>query len=99
VNQQEASAARLLVIDDEPQIRRFLRISLVAQGYEVLEAGSGKEGLELLSTRGPDLVVPDLGPPDLDGHPVPREMPPRLDTVFCVSCANALRKIFERRGL
>jgi len=74
VNQTDASAARLLVIDDEPQIRRFLRISLIAQGYEVIEAGTGKEGLEALSTRGADLVILDLGLPDMDGQQVLREL-------------------------
>jgi len=74
VTQTDTPAARLLVIDDEPQIRRFLRISLVAQGYEVIEAGTGKEGLETLSTRGADLVILDLGLPDMDGQQVLREL-------------------------
>lgn len=66
----EANGPRLLIIDDEAQIRRFLGISLRAQGYQVLEAGSGREGLELLATRGADLVILDLGLPDLDGRDV-----------------------------
>ncbi len=62
------SAARLkiLVIDDEPPIRKLLRMGLNAQGYEVLEAPSGKIGLELLA-QNPDLVILDLGLPDADG--------------------------------
>ena len=67
-------AARILVIDDEPQIRRFLGISLRAQGYEVDEAGSGAEGLATLATRGADLVVLDLGLPDKDGREVLRDL-------------------------
>lgn len=59
--------ARILVIDDEPQIRRFLRISLSSQGYEVLEADHARQGLELAATQAPDLVVLDLGLPDMDG--------------------------------
>jgi two-component system KDP operon response regulator KdpE len=62
------SAARLkiLVIDDEPPIRKLLRMGLNTQGYEVLEAPSGKIGLELL-VQNPDLVILDLGLPDVDG--------------------------------
>ena len=48
----DAAGARILVIDDEAQIRRFLAISLRAQGYEVAEAATGAEGLESLATRG-----------------------------------------------
>ena len=64
------SAARILVIDDEVQIRRFLRISLASQGYEVIEAAGGEEGLKLVATRSPDLVVLDLGLPEMDGKQV-----------------------------
>ncbi len=62
--------AHVLVIDDEPQIRRFLDISLRAQGYRVELAENGREGLSLLAAHGADLVVLDLGLPDLDGHEV-----------------------------
>lgn len=62
--------AHVLVIDDEPQIRRFLDISLRAQGYRVDLAESGHQGLSLLAAHGADLVVLDLGLPDLDGHEV-----------------------------
>jgi two-component system KDP operon response regulator KdpE len=65
-----SSAARLLVIDDEPQIRRFLDISLRSQGYAVLQAETGQAGLEALATHGADLVILDLGLPDMDGHAV-----------------------------
>jgi two-component system, OmpR family, KDP operon response regulator KdpE len=65
---------RILVIDDEPQIRKFLRISLGAQGYEVLEAESGEEGVSKCATTQPKLVVLDLGLPDLDGQQVIRRI-------------------------
>jgi two-component system KDP operon response regulator KdpE len=65
-----AGIARILVIDDEPQIRKFLRISLNAYGYEVIEAARGEDGLGKCATASPDLVVLDLGLPDLDGHDV-----------------------------
>lgn len=69
-----SAAPSVLVIDDEAQIRKFLRISLCAQGYRVLEAGSGREGLEQAALGRPDLVVLDLGLPDLDGQQVLREL-------------------------
>ncbi|MFM1897465.1 MAG: hypothetical protein RLZZ385_2539 [Pseudomonadota bacterium] len=61
---------RILIIDDEPQIRRFLRIGLGAQGYEVIEAQDGKQGLERAALDAPQLVILDLGLPDQDGSSV-----------------------------
>ncbi|TBW07677.1 response regulator [Azotobacter chroococcum subsp. isscasi] len=58
----------ILVVEDEAQIRKFLRISLVAQGYRVLEAGCGREGLAQAREARPDLLVLDLGLPDMDGQ-------------------------------
>jgi len=62
--------ARILVIDDEPQIRKFMRISLGASGYEVLEAMTGAAGIETVRAHAPDLLVLDLGLPDMDGQEV-----------------------------
>jgi two-component system KDP operon response regulator KdpE len=61
-----AAGLKILVIDDEPPIRKLLRMGLNTQGYDVLEAPSGKTGLELL-TQNPDLIILDLGLPDVDG--------------------------------
>ncbi len=61
---------RILVVDDEPQIRKFLRISLSAEGYEVIEAPRGEEGIAKCATAQPALVILDLGLPDLDGQQV-----------------------------
>lgn len=58
---------RILVVDDEPQIRRFLKTSLTAQDYEVIEASTGGEALELARSAAPDLMILDLGLPDIDG--------------------------------
>ena len=64
----------VLVIDDEPQIRKFLRISLASQGYNVLEAATGAEGLSQVALNRPDVVVLDLGLPDMDGQQVLRDI-------------------------
>jgi two-component system KDP operon response regulator KdpE len=55
------------VVDDEPQIRRFLRTSLSAHGYRVIEASCGREALTVTATEQPELVLLDLGLPDIDG--------------------------------
>ena len=65
---------RILVIDDEPQIRKFMEISLRAQGYVVEQAANGEAGLAALATHGADLVILDIGLPDRDGHEVLREL-------------------------
>lgn len=62
--------SRILVVDDEPQIQRFLKPSLAAAGYEVVEAGTGAEALKAVATQAPDLVILDLGLPDMDGKEV-----------------------------
>ena len=64
----------ILVVDDEPQVRRFLRASLPTQGYRLVEAESGAEALREASTRVPDAVLLDLGLPDLDGVEVTRRI-------------------------
>ncbi len=69
-----SQTATLLVIDDEPQIRKFLRISLSSQGYKVIEAATGGEGLAQAALAKPDLIVLDLGLPDMDGQQVLREL-------------------------
>lgn len=64
----------ILIIDDEPQIRKFIDISLRSQGYNTLLAATGTEGLSLLASKGADLIVLDLGLPDLDGKDVLKEL-------------------------
>jgi two-component system, OmpR family, KDP operon response regulator KdpE len=67
VNETPADKPLVLVIEDEPQMLRFLRPALQGNGYRIVEATSGKDGLAQASTRSPDVVLLDLGLPDLDG--------------------------------
>ena len=64
----------ILVVDDEPAIRRFLRASLGAQGYAITEAVSGEDALRVVATSHQDIVVLDLGLPDIDGVEVTRRL-------------------------
>lgn len=66
--------SKILIIDDEPQIRRFLQIGLTAQGYAILEAEAGRQGLTLAAEENPDLVILDMGLPDLDGQVVLKKL-------------------------
>jgi two-component system KDP operon response regulator KdpE len=61
---------RILIVDDEPQIQRFLRPALTAAGYEVIEALTGTTALKAAATAVPDLILLDLGLPDMDGKEV-----------------------------
>jgi two-component system KDP operon response regulator KdpE len=65
---------RILLIEDDPHIRRFLRASLQTQGYDLLEAGTGQEGLSLAASQVPDIILLDLGLPDLEGIEVIRRL-------------------------
>jgi len=76
-----AAPLRVLVIDDEPPIRKLLRLGLSAHGYQIMEASSGKMALQLLSEQTPDLIVLDLGLPDMQGHELLRTMRARNDSV------------------
>ncbi len=66
--------ARVLVVDDEPGIRRFLRTSLTTHGYQMYEASTGQEGLQSVPIVRPDLIILDFGLPDLDGVDVTRSL-------------------------
>jgi two-component system KDP operon response regulator KdpE len=68
------SAPKILMVDDERQIRRFMRIGLEASDYRVVEAESGQEALRLAATERPDLIILDLGLPDMDGNEVIRRV-------------------------
>ncbi|MBF0126962.1 MAG: two-component system response regulator KdpE [Magnetococcales bacterium] len=70
----ETPPCRVVMIEDEPQIRRFVRVALEAEGHTVVEAATGERGLMETGTRRPDLVIIDLGLPDRDGVEVIRDL-------------------------
>jgi two-component system KDP operon response regulator KdpE len=69
-----SDGARILIIDDEKQIRRMLKTALTGFGYDIAEASSGQEGLNQTTMFHPDLIILDLGLPDLDGVEVVRRL-------------------------
>ena len=75
-----AAPLRVLVVDDEPPIRKLLRMGLNAHGYQILEAPNGKTALALLGEK-PDLIILDLGLPDIQGHELLRMIRGRNDSV------------------
>ena len=105
---------KILVIDDEPQIRRALRTSLEAHGYEVATVGTGEEGVVGVAEQAPDLVLLDLGLPDIDGTEVIRRVRAfsdvpvigvtsliRHDTsnaTFCVASVSSSPSVFVPSG-
>jgi two-component system KDP operon response regulator KdpE len=66
--------ATVLLIEDEPEIRRFLRATLPQQGYQLVEATNGQDGLAQAAARNPDIILLDLGLPDVDGMAVIRQI-------------------------
>jgi two-component system KDP operon response regulator KdpE len=66
--------AEILVIDDEPQIRKLLEINLESNGYSVIQAASGKDGIIMAANHPPDLILLDIGLPDKSGHEVLKEL-------------------------
>jgi len=75
-----AAPVKVLVIDDEPPIRKLLRMGLTTQGYQILEAPNAKTALDLLGQE-PDLIILDLGLPDIQGHELLRMIRGRNESV------------------
>ncbi len=75
-----AAPLKVLIVDDEPPIRKLLRMGLSTQGYEILDAPNGKTALELLKQK-PDLVILDLGLPDMQGLDLLSQIRSRLEGV------------------
>jgi two-component system KDP operon response regulator KdpE len=70
----ENKSARIMIIDDEPQMRRLLQVALTAHGYEIREAETGRAGIDQTAVFHPDLIVLDLSLPDLDGIEVIKQL-------------------------
>jgi two-component system KDP operon response regulator KdpE len=66
--------AEILIIDDEPQIRKLLQINLESNDYKVIQAGTGKEGLIFAASHPPELILLDIGLPDKSGHEILKEL-------------------------
>jgi two-component system, OmpR family, KDP operon response regulator KdpE len=78
------NSATVLVVDDEPQIRRVMRTTLAGNGYSVIEARSGEEALEMLRTDQPDLILLDVNMPGMGGLEACREMREHSDVAIIV---------------
>lgn len=79
--------AIILVVEDEKAIRNFMKISLETQGYRILESSTGKEALALVMSYNPDLIVLDLGLPDIDGIEVVRRIRKLKETPIMIVSA------------
>ena len=77
-------ALRILIVDDENTIRRFLKVTLTSHGYSIYEASSGEEALECSVSTHPDAIILDLGLPDIDGIEVTRKIRERTKTPIII---------------
>jgi len=77
-------ASRILIVDDEAHVRKFLRLSLQAESFNVLEAASAEEAITLVHSANPDLLILDLGLPDIDGRQVIRDVRLKSDMPIIV---------------
>jgi two-component system, OmpR family, KDP operon response regulator KdpE len=73
-----SASPKILIVDDEPPIRKLLRRGLTSQGYDVLEAANGRTALEMINKK-PALVILDLGLPDVDGHDLLQQLRQRQE--------------------
>jgi len=80
----KAPAFRILIVDDEPHIRRFLRLCLQAESFNVLEAATAEEAITLVHAASPNLMILDLGLPDIDGRQVIRDVRMKSDMPILV---------------
>ena len=80
----------MLVVEDEPQMRRFLRASLTSHGYQLCEANTAAEAVALATSRGPELVLMDLGLPDEDGIVLEVDGAPRRVPIADIASARTV---------
>ncbi|MFH1996771.1 MAG: response regulator [Candidatus Omnitrophota bacterium] len=92
-----AGKMKLLIAEDEPDIRLGLKLQLEARGYEVLEAGDGVEALAMVEKHDPDVVILDLMMPKKDGYAVVAELKqqPKWRPVILVSALNDTRDVLK----
>jgi two-component system, OmpR family, KDP operon response regulator KdpE len=90
---------RILVVDDEPAIRRFLKTSLTAQGYQITEAGTAQAAREAIRRGSPDVLVLDLGLPDGDGFDIIRELRERGSAVPIIVLSSRVDEAGKVRAL
>jgi len=83
---------KILIVEDDPGICKFLRASLLANGYDVLETNTGKTALEIISSHCPDLVLLDLGLPDMDGNRIIESMRSWTRTPIVVISARSMEE-------
>ena len=83
------SNVKILVVDDEPQIQKMLQVSLSAHHYQVSTAETGQEGITLAALLSPDLIVLDLGLPDIDGQEVVRRLREWCNTPIIILTAHS----------
>jgi two-component system KDP operon response regulator KdpE len=93
-----AAPLKVLIIDDEPPIRKLLRMGLGAQGYRVLEASDGKTAMQELANT-PDLIILDLGLPDIQGLELLREIRSRNDSTPIVVLSSRAEEPAKVRAL
>lgn len=90
------SKQEILIIDDEPQIRKLLQISLESNDYRVIQASTGIEGIHLAAQRSPDLIILDLGLPDKPGHEVLKDLREWFDkSIIILSVINKEQDIIQ----
>jgi two-component system, OmpR family, KDP operon response regulator KdpE len=90
---------RVLIVDDEPAIRRFLRAGLRAQGYQISEAPDGRVALDLFRRETPDVVVLDLGLPDIDGFEIIKQLRERGSSAPIIVLSSRADEIGKVRAL
>jgi len=81
------------VIEDEPQMRRFLRLTLQGHGYRLIESDTGGAGLQQATTPNPDVVILDWGLPDMDGLDVARRFREWTEVPILIISARELRRL------
>lgn len=81
---ENETGLRILIVDDEKSIRRFLKVALTQHGYNIIEASNAREALDLAFSAHPDVIILDLGLPDMDGLDVTRKLRENISTPIII---------------